>query len=76
MYSEKRERELNMIKGARKVIKCQKREGSRVKKCITCKTAINVGDKYTAFGLRPTTANEKFYARNGNVWYHECDKCA
>lgn len=65
-----------MIKGARKIIECQRKPESKIAKCDGCKGPIKVGDNYTAYGLRATTAHERFYARKGNVWYYHCATCA
>ena len=64
-----------MVTGARKIVDCQKKEGSRINECDSCKKPINVGDFYTAYGIRATTASERFYARKGNVWYYHCPIC-
>ena len=67
--------EVTKTRGARRIVACQRKESSSVKKCQDCKKPIKVEDLYWAFGLRATTLNEKFHARKGCVWYYYCEAC-
>ena len=60
----------------KKIRHCERGEMAGHYNCAECKKEIEKGAKYFAIGLRATTANEKFYARNGCVWYKYCEKCA
>ena len=66
----------DITRGYKKIKHCQRGEMNGHYKCTGCKKEIEKGDKYFAIGLRATTANEKFYARNGCVWYKYCEVCA
>ena len=69
-----------MIKGAHKTVACQKKEGSSVSKCQSCKKPIKTGDLYTAYGLKARTYYERTHAKKRwgfrGCWFFECDNCS
>ena len=67
--------EVTTTRGYKKAKACQKKEGSKASKCTKCHKPINTDDLYFAIGLRAVTAHERFYSKNGCIWYNYCPKC-
>lgn len=55
---------------------CQRKGLTGHYQCNYCKSDINMSELYYAIGLRASTTHERFYSRNGCVWYKYCKNCA
>ena len=66
----------DITRGCKKKVHCQRKPESKVTKCQECRKSVEIGEKYFAIGLRASTAYERFYSRQGCIWYKYCEKCA